>query len=70
MTTMERYQPPYKVSQKMLDQIEEICTMLEQLSAAAAFPQSSAPLKDVQTRSIHASLKIEANPLNLKQCAM
>ena len=64
---MEKYQPPFSITNKMLSYVASISEKLGSISVKAN-PESKPHLrKNNRIRSIHSSLKIEANSLTLRQ---
>lgn len=64
---MEKYQPPFSITNKMLSYVASISEKLGSISVKAN-PESKPHLrKNNRIRSRHSSLKIEANSLTLRQ---
>lgn len=64
---MEKYQPPYDITNKMLSDVASISEKLGRLSATHSFDTKPHLRRNNRIKSIHSSLKIEANSLSLNQ---
>lgn len=64
---MDRYQPPFEITNEMLLYVSSISEKLGQMSAMAGMVSKPHLRKNNRIKSIHSSLKIEANSLSLGQ---
>ena len=64
---MEEYRPPYSITNAMLDRVSSISEKLGHLGALHSLESKPQLRRNNRIRSIHSSLKIEANSLSLGQ---
>lgn len=64
---MDRYQPPFEITNEMLLYVSSISEKLGQMSVMAGMVSKPHLRKNNRIKSIHSSLKIEANSLSLGQ---
>lgn len=64
---MNSYEPPYTISDEMLKLVSEISEKLGRISGYKDFSNRSHLRRTNRIRSIHSSLKIEANSLSLSE---
>lgn len=64
---MEKYQPPFSITNKMLLYVAAISEKLGKISVKANLESKPHLRKNNRIRSIHSSLRIEANSLTLRQ---
>ncbi len=64
---MEQYNPPYSVSDKMLNSVASISTKLGKIEVYRSLDSKPHLRKNNRIKSVHASLKIEANSLTVGQ---
>ena len=61
------YTPPYTISEKMLDQISSISEKVGKITSHKELESMPHLRRNNRFRSIHSSLKIEANSLSLNE---
>ena len=64
---MSVYFPPYTISEKMLDQVSSISEKVGRITGHRALESKPHLRRNNRIRSIHSSLKIEANSLSLNE---
>lgn len=64
---MENYTPPFQVNNKMLSLVADISEKLGKISASDSLSAKPHLRRNNRIRSIHSSLRIEANSLELEQ---
>ncbi len=64
---MDRYDPPYNITDEMLDLVSSISEKVGQLSISRGLDSRPHLRKDNKIRSVHSSLRIEANSLSLDE---
>ena len=64
---MESYRPPFEITNKMLMYVSSISEKIGRFTAISGFESKPHLRKNNKIKSIHASLKIEANSLSLGQ---
>ena len=64
---MDKYTPPYSISNKMLSLVSEISDKVSRLTYNGSLEARPHLRKNNKIRSIHSSLAIEANSLSLGQ---
>ena len=64
---MEKYTPPYTISEKMLERVSSISEKMGKISAHEDLKTKPHLRRNNRIRSIHSSLKIEANSLSLEE---
>lgn len=64
---MGKYEPPYTISNKMLELVSSISEKVGKISSHRELETRPHLRKNNRIRSIHSSLKIEANSLSLSE---
>ena len=64
---MGKYEPPYTISNKMLELVSSISEKVGKISSHRELETRPHLRKNNRIRSIHSSLKIEANSLSLAE---
>ncbi|MBQ9436903.1 MAG: Fic family protein [Lachnospiraceae bacterium] len=64
---MSNYTPPYTISEKMLEQVSSISEKVGKITSRKEFESKPHLRRNNRIRSIHSSLKIEANSLSLNE---
>ena len=64
---MDKYQPPFEISNKMLDLVGSIMEKIGQLNNYSDFNKIPILRRNNRIKSIHSSLAIEANSLTFNQ---
>ena len=64
---MGKYEPPYTISNKMLELVSSISEKVGKISSHRELEARPHLRKNNRIRSIHSSLKIEANSLSLAE---
>ncbi|MBQ1959829.1 MAG: Fic family protein, partial [Firmicutes bacterium] len=64
---MDNYQPPFKITNKMLSTVSSVSEKIGKITATSSLESRPHLRKNNRIRSIHSSLKIEANSLSLGQ---
>jgi len=64
---MNNYQPPFKITNKMLLAVSSVSEKIGKITATSSLESKPHLRKNNRIRSIHSSLKIEANSLSLGQ---
>ncbi len=64
---METYKPPFTITNKMLSYVSSVSEKIGRITAASNFEVKPHLRKNNRIKSIHSSLKIEANSLSLGQ---
>lgn len=64
---MEKYSPPYEITNKMIDYVSKISEKLGKISEYNQFHSKPHLRRNNKIRSIHSSLSIEANSLSLDE---
>ena len=62
---MNNYIPPYTISEKMLEQVSSISEKVGKITGHRELESKPHLRRNNRIRSIHSSLKIEANSLSL-----
>ncbi|MCD7797031.1 MAG: hypothetical protein LUG95_05345 [Clostridiales bacterium] len=64
---MENYTPPFEITNKMLSYVSSISEKIGNINFQNNLQSKSHLRKNNRIRSVHSSLKIEANSLSLSQ---
>lgn len=64
---MDRYDPPYTITDSMLERVASISEKLGRISTAHGLENKPHLRRNNRIKSIHSSLRIEANSLSLGQ---
>ena len=64
---MEKYRPPYNITDAMSARVASISEKLDRIGALHSLESKPHLRRNNRIRSIHSSLKIEANSLSLCQ---
>lgn len=67
---MSNYIPPYTISNKMLELVSDISEKVGRISSHKELESKPHLRRNNRIRSIHSSLKIEANSLSLSECGI
>lgn len=64
---MEKYNPPYRITNEIISYVSSISEKIGRITATSNLEAKPHLRKNNRIRSIHSSLKIEANSLSLGQ---
>ena len=64
---MEKYKPPFTITNEILTYVSSVSEKIGQITASSSLEAKPHLRKNNKIKSIHSSLKIEANSLSLGQ---